>query len=66
MENLYTLEVLAQERLERARAEAARHALLRRPRVPAWRVRLGVALVALGRRLLAERPAPIGRASPAP
>jgi hypothetical protein len=67
MDNLYALEVVAHERLERARAEAARHALLRRRRRPrAWRVRVGAALIALGERLLAGAVSPVRGASPAP
>ena len=54
----YALATLANERLAHARELAARRALLASlaPRAP-LRVRLGGALVALGRRLLAE-PAP--------
>jgi len=53
--NTYALEILVQDRLARARAEAAVQALLgkggpRPPRVPV-RVSLGLALIGLGRRL---------------
>jgi hypothetical protein len=51
--NTYALEILARDRLERARAEAAVHALLKKPgaRAPRMgaRVRLGLALISLGR-----------------
>ena len=51
--NTYALEIVARDRLDRARAEAAVHALLERsgaraPRASA-RVRLGLLLISLGR-----------------
>ncbi len=64
--NLYALEVMARDRIETARAAAARRALLpRRPAGPALRVRLGVVLIALGQRLLAGAAPPIRGASAA-
>ena len=49
----YLLELLARDRLARARAEAAVHALIARQKVPtlrkSMRVRLGRALIGLGR-----------------
>lgn len=58
--NIYALEILAEDRLARARAEAAVQALLRKggarpPRVPA-RVSLGLALISLGRWLRGAGP----------
>ena len=51
--NIYTLEIVAQDRLHRARADAAVYRLVempgaRTPRVP-LRVSLGLALISLGR-----------------
>jgi hypothetical protein len=51
--NIYALEIVARDRLDRARAEAAVHRLLenneaRAPR-PRLRVSLGLALISLGR-----------------
>jgi hypothetical protein len=52
------LGLLVHERLQSAREQARRRALVpERPRAP-LRVRLGVTLIALGRRLLQEVPAP--------
>ena len=51
--NEYTLEILVREKLDDARAAAARRALVvgsRPPRVP-LRARVGAALIALGERL---------------
>ena len=60
--NLYVLEHLARERLDAARAEAARRrALPPAPPRPGARVALGQALVALGRRVRGAG----GRALPA-
>lgn len=53
------LQLLVTERLETARAEARRRALVPRPVREPLRVRLGVALIALGQRLL-HAPAPTG------
>lgn len=51
--NPYALELLARDRLARARAEAAVYALMRRQKVPTLRKRmrgrLGRALIGLGR-----------------
>ena len=55
------LQFLVRERLAWARQEARRRALV--PPRASLRVRLGVTLVALGRRLLQEVPAP-QRATP--
>jgi len=51
--NHYSVEIMAEARLAEARALAARHALLSslRPEPQGWRLRLGAALVAAGRRL---------------
>jgi hypothetical protein len=51
--NEYALQVLADLRLRDARAQAARRALVAHARRPTLRVRLGVALIAAGERLLA-------------
>jgi hypothetical protein len=60
--NEYVLETLVRERLKEARAMRARHRLDasrgRRSR-PAFRVRVGAVLIALGERL-ADAPAPRG------
>jgi hypothetical protein len=48
---------LVTERLEAARAEARRHALVPPSARRSLRARLGATLVALGRRLLEEAPA---------
>ena len=52
--NDYALEILARQRLEEARAFAARHALVARlpVRPSSVRVRLGAALIALGKRIM--------------
>jgi hypothetical protein len=65
--NHYALQELARDRIARARAEAACRALARSavPRRP-LRVRLGVALVALGQRLLTDAVPSIRGASTAP
>jgi hypothetical protein len=65
--NAYALEVLARDRIERARAQAACRALARRAvaRRP-LRGRLGAALVVLGQRLLADATPPLRGVSPAP
>ncbi len=63
--NTYALEILVEDRLARARAEAAVHALLtngavRAPRVPV-RVNLGLALIGLGRWLRGAGPGTVCR-----
>ena len=56
----YALGLLVQERLARARAEAAVYALITRQKVPTlrkrMRVRLGLALIGLGRWLRGPEP----------
>jgi len=51
--NLYALELVVRDKLERLRAEAARHALVTRrttpPPGPSPRVRVGLVLIGLGR-----------------
>ncbi len=51
--NTYALEIMARDRLDRARAEAARHALSKtsgaRPPRSRARVSLGLLLISLGR-----------------
>ena len=56
--NLYFAEWLVRERLAEARAASVRDALAQavRPKRRAVRVRLGAALVSLGRRLEGRRP----------
>ena len=56
--NLYFAEWLVRERLAEARAAGARDALVQavRPKRRPARVRLGAALVSLGRRLEGRRP----------
>ena len=64
--NPYALEELARDQIARARADAARRALVRRSmNRPPLRARLGVALVALGERLLAGAGPPVRGASTA-
>jgi hypothetical protein len=53
----YVLGLLAADKLASARAEAQRRALVARPERTRLRVRLGMTLIALGRRL-AHVPAP--------
>jgi hypothetical protein len=64
--NEYALEVLADEKLREARAEAVRRGRLARLPRRTFRARLGLALIAVGRRLLAAsvaEPSPRTRAS---
>jgi hypothetical protein len=53
--NLYALEVAARDKLARLRAEAALHALVSRRQAPSPRVRVGLALIHLGRWLRGVR-----------
>ena len=54
MENDYAIEILARQRLEEARAFAARRALVARlpARPSSVRARVGAALIALGERIM--------------
>ena len=58
----YVVQLLAAERLTRAREDARRRALVVSPADRPLRVRVGEALIALGQRLLGP-PAPEGIAS---
>ncbi len=55
--NVYSIELLARERLVEARARVAREMSLRSARPPRrpWRVTLGLALIGLGRRIVGVR-----------
>ena len=54
----FVVRFLVRERLEMAREQARRRALVPRRAHESLRVRLGRALIALGRRLLQDVPAP--------